>query len=71
MCGLWPSCRPTTAIVLASRRGGPERVIDLVEARAPGGFDDLDAVTPYAEREAIVRGYASLAGYAQDEVSQR
>jgi 2-polyprenyl-6-methoxyphenol hydroxylase-like FAD-dependent oxidoreductase len=63
--------RPATAeIVLASRRGGPERVIDLVEARAPEGFDDLDAVASYAEREAIVRGYASLAGYARDQVSQ-
>ena len=61
----------TTAIVLASRRGGPERVIDLVEARAPEGFDDLEAVAPYAEREAIVRGYASLAGYAQDQVNCR
>ena len=63
--------RPATAeIVLANRRGGPEGVIDLVEARAPDGFDDLDAVASYAEREAIVRGYASLAGYAQDQVNR-
>ena len=63
--------RPATAeIVLASRRGGPERVIDLVEARAPNGFDDLDAVASYAEREAIVRGYASLAGFALDQVNR-
>jgi 2-polyprenyl-6-methoxyphenol hydroxylase-like FAD-dependent oxidoreductase len=64
--------RPATAaIVLSNRRGGPEGVIDLVEARAPNGFDDLDAVASYAEREAIVRGYASLAGYAQDQVNRR
>jgi hypothetical protein len=44
-------------------------VIDLVEARAPEGFDDLDAVATYAEREAIVRGYATLAGYARDQVN--
>jgi 2-polyprenyl-6-methoxyphenol hydroxylase-like FAD-dependent oxidoreductase len=63
--------RPATAgIVLANRRGGPERVIDLVEARAPEGFDDLDAVAGYAEREAIVRGYASLAGYAREQVNR-
>jgi 5-methylphenazine-1-carboxylate 1-monooxygenase len=61
--------RPATAaVVLASRRGGPERVIDLVEARAPEGFDDLDAVASHAEREAIVRGYASLAGYAPEQL---
>jgi 2-polyprenyl-6-methoxyphenol hydroxylase-like FAD-dependent oxidoreductase len=64
--------RPATAeIVLSNRRGGPERVIDLVEARAPEGFDDLDAVASCAERESIVRGYASLAGYAQDQVNRR
>jgi len=63
--------RPATAaIVRASRRGGPERVIDMVEARAPAGFEDLDAVASYAEREAIVRGYASLAGYAPDQVNR-
>ena len=63
--------RPATAeVVLASRRGGPERVIDLVEARAPNGFDDLDAVVSYAEREAIVRGYATLAGFAQHQVNR-
>jgi len=58
--------RPATAaIVFSNRRGGPEGVIDLVEARAPNGFDDVDAVASYAEREAIVRGYATLAGYAR------
>jgi 2-polyprenyl-6-methoxyphenol hydroxylase-like FAD-dependent oxidoreductase len=59
----------TAAIVLTNRRGGPERVIDVVETRAPDGFSDVDAVASYAEREAIVRGYASLAGYAPDQVN--
>ncbi|MPZ34971.1 MAG: flavin-dependent oxidoreductase [Rhodospirillales bacterium] len=64
--------RPATAaIVLSNRRGGPEGVIDVVEARAPHGFDDIDKVASYAEREAIVRGYASLAGYAKDQVNTR
>ena len=49
---------------MANRRGGPEGVIDLIESRAPDGFDDLDAIASHGEREAIVRGYASLAGYA-------
>jgi 2-polyprenyl-6-methoxyphenol hydroxylase-like FAD-dependent oxidoreductase len=62
---------PTAEIVRANRRGGPEGVIDLIESRAPEGFDDLDAVASHTEREAIVRGYASLAGYALDQVNQR
>lgn len=55
--------RPATAqIVLSNRRGGPEGVIDLVEARAPDGFDDINEVASHEERESVVRGYAALAG---------
>ncbi|HWK63947.1 MAG TPA: flavin-dependent oxidoreductase [Rhizobiaceae bacterium] len=58
--------RPATSgIVLANRQGGPEGVIDMVEARAPNGFDDIDAVASHEERQAVVRGYASLAGFAK------
>jgi len=53
---------PTAEIVLTNRKGGPEGVIDIVEARAPNGFADIETVASYAEREAIVRGYATLAG---------
>jgi 2-polyprenyl-6-methoxyphenol hydroxylase-like FAD-dependent oxidoreductase len=59
------------SIVVQNRVGGPEGVIDLVEGRAPNGFDDLDAVATYTEREAVVRGYATLAGYATDQVNRR
>ncbi|HET6182560.1 MAG TPA: flavin-dependent oxidoreductase [Acetobacteraceae bacterium] len=60
---------PTTEIVLTNRKGGPERVIDVLEERAPEGFTDVDAIAPYAEREAIVRGYAQLAGFAREQVN--
>jgi hypothetical protein len=36
----------------------------MVEARAPGGFDDVETVASYEEYQAIVRGYAKLAGFA-------
>jgi 2-polyprenyl-6-methoxyphenol hydroxylase-like FAD-dependent oxidoreductase len=63
--------RPMTAeIVLNNRAGGPERVIDVLEERAPDGFTDVDAVAAYAEREAIVRGYASMAGFAREQVNR-
>ncbi|MGC9270799.1 FAD-dependent monooxygenase [Acidiphilium sp.] len=54
----------TTAIVHSNRVGGPERVIDLIAARAPAGFDRLETVATADELAAIVRGYASLAGFA-------
>ena len=57
--------RPLTSqIVLSNRKGGPEGIIDIVESRAPEGFDDIEAVASYAERQAIVQGYARMAGYA-------
>src|SRR3954449_7408573 len=58
----------TAEIVHANRKGGPEGVIDAVEALAPDGFTDIEAVLPYAEREAIVRGYAQKAGFAKEQV---
>ncbi len=60
----------TTEIVLNNRKGGPERVIDVLEERAPDGFAEVDAVATYAEREAIVRGYASMAGFAREQVNR-
>ena len=49
---------PTADIVRANRRGGPEGVIDAVEQLAPDGFEDVERVLPYAQREAIVHGTA-------------
>ena len=54
----------TAEIVHSNRSGGPEGVIDAVEALAPEGFDDVERVLPHPEREAIVRGYATKAGFA-------
>eukprot|EP01037_Dinobryon_pediforme_P008886 gene8887-8975_t len=54
----------TRDIVLSNRTGGPERVIDLVAARAPDGYRDVSEVADRATLEAVVRGYAALAGFA-------
>jgi 2-polyprenyl-6-methoxyphenol hydroxylase-like FAD-dependent oxidoreductase len=60
---------PTAQIVRMNRTGGPEGVIDAVEARAPDGFTDIDAVLSFEERQAIVRGYAATAGFAREQVN--
>ncbi len=60
----------TAEIVRMHRRGGPEGVIDAVEARAPDGFSDIDDVLSFEQRKAIVRGYASTAGYAREQVNK-
>ena len=55
---------PTTEIVMSNRQGGPERVIDLVASRAPDGFAGIEEVADQTTLEAVVRGYARLAGFA-------
>jgi 5-methylphenazine-1-carboxylate 1-monooxygenase len=60
----------TAQIVRMNRKGGPEGVIDVVEDLAPNGFTNIDEVLSYEDRKAIVRGYASTAGYAQAQVNK-
>jgi len=60
----------TAKIVRDNRIGGPERVIDVVEERAPNGFADLDEVVSRAELEAIVKGYSRTAGFDQTQVNR-
>ncbi|MGI9482959.1 MAG: flavin-dependent oxidoreductase [Hyphomicrobiales bacterium] len=60
----------TTEIVQQNRGGGPERVIDVVEARALDGFENLDDVASHEELEAIVKGYSTLAGFEKEQVNK-
>jgi 2-polyprenyl-6-methoxyphenol hydroxylase-like FAD-dependent oxidoreductase len=55
----------TREIVLSNRRGGPERVVDVVSARAPEGFARVEDVIAPEELAAIARGYARVAGLAR------
>jgi 2-polyprenyl-6-methoxyphenol hydroxylase-like FAD-dependent oxidoreductase len=62
--------RPGTAqIVQENRAGGPERVIDVVEERAPHGFAHLAEVASRAELAALVKGYSKMAGFDQTQVN--
>ena len=54
----------TAGVVRSNRVGGPERVIDLIAERAPGGFDRVEDVASAEELAGIVRGYAQLAGFS-------
>ncbi|GAA4781104.1 flavin-dependent oxidoreductase [Streptomyces sanyensis] len=52
-----------TELQLANRRLGPEVVIRLAHERAPGGFPDIDAVVPPAERAGIAARYAATGAF--------
>ncbi|ORE97951.1 flavin-dependent oxidoreductase [Aurantimonas sp. 22II-16-19i] len=56
----------TAEVVRMNRKGGPERVIDEVEKRAPAGFANVEDVIHRAELKAIVGGYAGKAGFATE-----
>jgi 2-polyprenyl-6-methoxyphenol hydroxylase-like FAD-dependent oxidoreductase len=60
----------TAQIVQMNRKGGPEGVIDVVEEMAPNGFSAIDDVLGFEQRQAIVRGYASTAGFAKEQVNR-
>ncbi|MBS0540198.1 MAG: flavin-dependent oxidoreductase [Proteobacteria bacterium] len=51
---------PMARIVESNRRKGIDIMLDIVEQRAPQGFDDLDAVLPPQELEKIVADYKQL-----------
>ena len=56
--------RPATAALIAATRGlGPDLVLERAHERAPDGFDDIEAVIPYAERQEIAAHFKRLAGF--------
>jgi 2-polyprenyl-6-methoxyphenol hydroxylase-like FAD-dependent oxidoreductase len=61
---------PTAQVVQMNRKGGPEGVIDLIENLAPEGFKNIEDVLPFEQRKLIVRGYASTAGFALEQVNR-
>jgi len=54
----------TAEIVRTNRKGGPERMVDVVSERAPDGFTRLEHVIARDELAAIAGGYARMAGFA-------
>lgn len=50
----------TAEIVRSNRRGGPERIVDVVSERAPDGFTRLEDVIAREELAAIAGGYAQI-----------
>ncbi|MDF1794220.1 MAG: flavin-dependent oxidoreductase [Thalassobaculaceae bacterium] len=63
---------PATAkIVRANRGNGPEQVMQMVEERAPNGFEHIDAVLSAEEREGTAAAYKRLAGFDKDALNTR
>jgi 5-methylphenazine-1-carboxylate 1-monooxygenase len=61
----------TSAIVLANRGLGPELPMQLVEERAPEGFDLLSDVISGEEILAVTDGYRKMAGFSLQQLHDR
>jgi 2-polyprenyl-6-methoxyphenol hydroxylase-like FAD-dependent oxidoreductase len=51
------------ALVMSNRQGGPERMLHLIEQRAPNGFTRIDDVMTNDELDSIALQYQKMAGF--------
>ncbi|WP_300530406.1 flavin-dependent oxidoreductase [uncultured Mameliella sp.] len=57
-------CAPVSKLILRNRGAGPFGLLNLVDERCGGHFDDIDAVIPPEERAAFLADYKAAAGFA-------
>ncbi len=60
---------PLSALVLRNRGHGPIGILEVVDERCGGYFDDIEDVIPRAEIETYMANYKSAAGFAIDELN--
>ena len=54
---------PVSELVLRNRQAGPFGMLDIVDARCGGHFEDIEDVFPASERAAFMAGYKAAAGF--------
>ena len=62
-------CGPVSEVVLRNRGAGPFGLLNLVNDRCGGEFDDIDAVVSRDEREEFMARYKAAAGFARDTLN--
>jgi 2-polyprenyl-6-methoxyphenol hydroxylase-like FAD-dependent oxidoreductase len=62
-------CAEISAVVLRNRGAGPFGLLNLLDERCGGVFDDIDAVIPPHERDEFMSRYRSAAGFAMDRLN--
>ncbi len=63
-------CGPISQLILRNRGAGPFGLLNLVDERCGGTFDDIDAVIPAEERAAFMAGYKAAAGFAAEQLNK-
>jgi 2-polyprenyl-6-methoxyphenol hydroxylase-like FAD-dependent oxidoreductase len=62
-------CADISAVVLRNRGAGPFGLLNLLDERCGGVFDDIDAVIPPAERDEFMGRYKAAAGFAIEKLN--
>ncbi len=62
-------CAPVSEVVLRNRGAGPFGLLNMVDERCGGEFDDIDAVIPADERATFMRRYQAAAGFAMERLN--
>jgi 2-polyprenyl-6-methoxyphenol hydroxylase-like FAD-dependent oxidoreductase len=60
---------PVSALVLRNRGAGPFGLLNLLDERCGGVFDEIDAVIPATERDAFMSRYKAAAGFAREQLN--
>lgn len=61
----------TTQLVMLNRGNGPEQVMQMVEERAPGGFNVVTEVLSQEELEGIANNYKRVAGFQVEALNAK
>lgn len=62
-------CGPVSQLVLRNRGAGPFGLLNLVDERCGGTFDNIDDVIPPGERAAFMAAYKAAAGFAIESLN--
>ena len=62
-------CEPVSALILRNRGAGPFGLLNMVNDRCGGEFDDIETVVPASERAEFMAKYKSAAGFARDTLN--
>src|SRR5262245_45917770 len=63
-------CAPISQLVLRNRSAGPFGLLNIVDARCNGTFDNIDDVIAPEERAQFMAGYKAAAGLAIDTLNR-
>lgn len=62
-------CKPVSDLVLRNRGAGPFGLLNILDERCGGTFENINDVIPEAERSAFMAKYKAAAGFAMEKLN--